>query len=111
MRFAAVLVLAATLAGCISNPSKEEEEAAKNTIVCLVDNERLVIRFDSGMARILMPGGDSVWLYQLDAAYGTMRYSNGSLELRGKGLDLTLIDSPAATQRVLACTPYTVEKH
>lgn len=109
MRFAAVLVLAATLAGCTSNPSKEEEEAAKNTIVCLLDNERLVIRFDSGMARMLMPGGDSVWLYQIPVASG-IRYSNGSLELRGKGLDLTLVDNTAATQSALACTPYTIEK-
>ena len=110
MRLALVLVLPALLAGCVSNPSKEEEEAAKNTFVCLLDGERLLIRFDSGMARVLMPTGDTVWLYQLPAASG-IRYSNGNLELLGKGTDLSLVDDTAGTRTALTqCAPYALPK-
>lgn len=108
MRFALVLALAASLLGCVGNPSKEEEEAAKNTFVCLLDNERLVIRFDSGMARMLLPTGDTVWLYQIPASpTAGLRFSNGNLELRGKGTDLTLTDETTGTATALAkCEPY-----
>ena len=111
MRFAHVLVIAAALAGCADKPSKEEQEAAKNTFVCLLDGERLVIRFDMGMARMLMPTGDRIDLYQLPTASG-LRFSNGNLELRGKGTELTLVDINGATQvQLTQCTPYNVPKH
>ena len=107
MRFVYVLVTATALAACINNPSKEEEEAAKNSFVCLLEGERLVIRFDSGTARLLLPTGDTVALYQIPAASG-VRFSNGNLELRGKGTDLTLIDNTTATSVALTeCAPYT----
>ena len=48
-------------------PSKEEEEAAKNTFACTAAGERLVIRFDVGEARLLMPDGNRVSLYQIPA--------------------------------------------
>ena len=84
MRFAHMLVVVAALAACADKPGKEEQEAAKNTFVCLLESERLVIRFDMGIARMLMPNGDRVDLYQIPAASG-VRFSNGNLELRGKG--------------------------
>jgi len=111
VRFALALVIVAMLAGCVGNPSKEEEEAAKNTFVCLLEGERLVIRFDSGTARLLLPTGDTVSLYQIPATTG-LRFSNGNLELRGKGTDLTLIDNNAGTSVALTqCGPYTPPKH
>ena len=110
MRVAHLLVIAAALAGCADKPSKDEQEAAKNTFVCLLDGERLVMRFDMGMARMLMPNGDRVDLYQIPAASG-VRFSNGNLELRGKGTELTVVDNNAATQVPLAqCAPYNVPK-
>lgn len=110
MRFGYVLVIAAALAACADKPGKEEQEAAKNTFVCLLDGERLVIRFDLGTARLLMPTGDRVSLYQIPAASG-VRFSNGNLELRGKGTELTLVDNNTATQVQLAqCAPYTPPK-
>ena len=110
MRFAHMLVVVAALAACADKPGKEEQEAAKNTFVCLLESERLVIRFDMGIARMLMPNGDRVDLYQIPAASG-VRFSNGNLELRGKGTDLTLVDNNTATQVPLAqCSPYTVPK-
>ncbi len=59
-RLAYAFVIAGLLAACADKPGKEEEEAAKNTFVCLLEGERLVIRFDSGTARILLPTGDTV---------------------------------------------------
>ena len=110
MRFAIAICLVAALAGCAEKASKEEEEAAKNTFVCQLDGERLVIRFGSGEARLLLPGGDRVVLYQVPSPSG-VRFSNGSMELRGKGTDLTLIDRINAVQTTLAgCEPYTIPK-
>ena len=110
MRLAHMLVVAAALAACADKPGKEEQEAAKNTFVCLLDGERLVIRFDMGEARMLMPTGDRISLYQIPTPSG-VRFSNGNLELRGKGTELTLIDNNTATQVQLAqCVPYTPPK-
>ncbi len=89
-------------------PSKDEVEAAKNTISCQLAGERLVIRFDTGEARLLMPAGDRVALYQIPAASG-VRYSNGSLELRGKGMDLQLVRDGTATP-LAGCEPYQLPK-
>lgn len=111
MRVAIAVCAAVALIGCADKPSKEEEEAAKNTFVCQLNGERLVIRFDpSGEARMLMPGGDRVILYQVPSASG-VRFSNGNLELRGKGSELTLIDLANAVQMQLAgCEPYSLPK-
>ncbi|HEX9278284.1 MAG TPA: hypothetical protein VGA51_18045 [Casimicrobiaceae bacterium] len=110
MRFRHMLVIAAVLAACADKPGKDEQEAAKNTFVCLLEGERLVIRFDMGEARMLMPTGDRISLYQIPVASG-VRFSNGNLELRGKGTELTLIDNTTATQVPLAqCAPYSLPK-
>jgi hypothetical protein len=110
MRLVCAIVIVAALAGCADKPSKEEQEAAKNTYVCLLDGERLVIRFDMGMARMLMPTGDRVDLYQIPVTSG-VRFSNGNLDLRGKGTDLVFSDATAGTQVALTqCAPYSVPK-
>jgi membrane-bound inhibitor of C-type lysozyme len=110
MRFAPALIAVAILAGCADKPSKEEEEAAKNTMVCQLEGERVVIRFDTGEARMLLPGGDRVILYQVPSQTGA-RFSNGNLELRGKGTEFTLVDHTAAAQAPLVgCAPYSIPK-
>ena len=114
MRFAIAVCLAVALAACADKASKEEEEAAKNTFVCQLHGERLVIRFDaSGEARLLMPGGDRVVLYQVPSTSG-VRFSNGNMELRGRGGgsgELTLIDLTNAVQAQLVdCAPYSLPK-
>ena len=86
----------ALLAACTPAPTKEEEEAAKNTWACAAEGERIVIRFDMGEARLLMPDGNRVSLYQIPAASG-VRFSNGQVELRGKGMDLELVRMGAPT--------------
>ena len=99
---------ACTLAGCASGPSKEELEAAKNTFACQLSGERLVIRFDSGEARLLMPDTERVVLYQVPVASG-IRYTNGTLDLRGKGTDLQLIRNGSALP-LANCAPYEIPK-
>jgi len=103
---AAVAALAAP--GCADKPSKDEQEAAKNTFACTLSGERVVLRFDAGEARLLMPGGERVVLYQIPTASG-VRFSNGSMELRGKGVDLQLY-SDGATTPLVDCQPYVLPK-
>ena len=104
----ACIAAALLAAGCADKPSKEEQEAARNTFTCQLRGERLVVRFDAGEARMLMPGGERVVLYQLPTASG-VRYSNGTLELRGKGTELQLIGDGTAVP-LIDCQPYAVPK-
>jgi hypothetical protein len=104
------LAAAVALTGCADKASKEEQEAAKNTIVCQLQGDRVVIRFDTGEARMLLPGGDRTILYQVPSV-DSLRYSNGNLELRGKGTEFMLIDHRTAVQAPLAeCAPYSLPK-
>ena len=104
---ALAFVAAATLAACADKMKKDEEEAAKNSIVCKYNGERLVIRFDAGEARMLF-GTDRVSLYQIPTGSG-IRYSNGLMELRGKDMDLQLVRDGIAT-KLADCGPYVVPK-
>ena len=104
--FAAALALIVT--GCEHKPTKEEEEATKNTITCQLAGERLVIRFDSGEARMLTATSEKITLYQIPSGGGT-RYSNGNVELRGKGMDWTLTELGVAAT-LESCKQYAVPK-
>jgi hypothetical protein len=73
-----------------------------------LNGERLVVRFDTGEARLLMPAGERVILYQIPSGPG-VRFSNGTLELRGKGADLQLISDSVVTPLV-DCQPYVLPK-
>ena len=112
MRFLIAVCIALALGACADKASKEEEEAAKNTFVCQLQGERLVIRFDASEARMLMPSGDRVVLYQVPSTQAQgVRFSNGSMELRGKGTEVTLIDRVNAVQTELTgCVPYSLPK-
>jgi hypothetical protein len=98
------LVAVAALAGCQDMKKKEAEEAAKNTFACTLDGERLVIKFDIGEARLLLPGGERVILYQIAAASG-VRFTNGFMELRGKGMELQLVRDGVVAS-LGGCVPY-----
>ena len=108
LRHAGVAVLALALAGCAAEAKREAEEAARNTFACSLGGERLVVRFEPGEARLLLPGGDRVALYQIPAASG-VRFSNGTLELRGKGSELQLIRD-GNLMPLADCQPYVVPK-
>lgn len=99
------LALVALLAACQSGPTQDEIDAAKKTIDCQRTDERIVIRFDDGEARLLMPDGTRVVLYQVQVASG-LRYTNGLMDLRGKGFDFTLVrDGLSST---LTCKQYEI---
>jgi membrane-bound inhibitor of C-type lysozyme len=104
----AMASVAFLLVACAVPPSKEEEEAAKNTWACTSAGERLVIRFDMGEARLLMPDGNRVSLYQIPTASG-VRFSNGQIELRGKGTDLELVQMGTPIH-LKDCQPFSVPK-
>ena len=65
----AVALAALLVAACAMPPSKEEQDAAKNTFACMFVDERIVIRFDTGEARLLMPDGNRVALYQIPVRF------------------------------------------
>jgi membrane-bound inhibitor of C-type lysozyme len=95
------------LAACQQGPTKDEVEAAKNTVDCERTGERIIIRFDDGEARLLMPDGTRVVLYQVPSGSG-IRYLNGLMELRGKGMELELTREQNAVR--LKCKPYEIPK-
>lgn len=99
--------LLALLAACETGPTKEEIEAAKQTIDCERPGERLVIRFADGEARLLLADGTRVVLYQVPSGSG-VRYINGLMELRGKGMEMELIREQAAVH--FTCKPYEIPK-
>jgi hypothetical protein len=102
------LALAVALAACDSlNPQKQrEEELARNTFACLFNGERFVVRFAEGEARVLL-AGQRINLYQIPVGStgSLVRYSNGSMELRGRGTELTFIVDGAPTV-LQNCEPY-----
>ena len=103
-------LLLAGLPACEHKPSKDEEEAVKNTFACQLAGQRVVIRFDTGEARILTATGEKITLYQIPASGGGLvRYSNGSVELRGKGEELTLMEY-GVTSKLDDCKPYAAPK-
>jgi hypothetical protein len=95
-------------AGCEHKPTKEEEDAAKATFACQLAGDRLILRFEPGEVRLLTSTAERITLYQIPVASG-IRYSNASMELRGKGMDLVLIDNGAPT-RLEGCEPYVPPK-
>ena len=105
--FAFLAIAAGVLAGCQSGPTKEELEAAKNTIDCERPGERIVVRFAEGEARLLMPDATRVVLYQVPSGSG-FRYLNGLMELRGKGMDIELTREQTATH--FTCKPSEIPK-
>jgi membrane-bound inhibitor of C-type lysozyme len=95
------------LAACKTGPTKEELEAVKNTVDCERPGERIVIRYEDGEARILMPDGNRVVLYQVPSGSG-IRYINGLMELRGKGMEVDLTREQQATH--FTCKAYQLPK-
>lgn len=107
MRRATLLVALGALAACAA-PEKVEEVPSKDTFECTLDAERWVIRFTEGEARMLTPSGERVTLYQIAAASG-VRYTNGIVELRGKGMELALV-SDGVLRPLAGCKPVMVPK-
>ena len=91
---------------CENPMKKKEEEIAKETFACSYNGERFIVRFGNGEARMLLPELQRVTLYQLPSTSG-VRYSNGTMELRGKGTELQLIRDGVVTP-LKDCEPYAI---
>ena len=102
------LVMAAALAAACQSagPTRDEMEAAKETVDCDFGGERIVIRFTEGEARLLMPDGARVILYQVSAPTG-FRYTNGMLDLRGTTPLNLLMQRDRITMK-MTCKPYEI---
>ncbi len=107
LRLVFAVALTALLCACQNGPTKEEIDAAKKTVDCRRGDERIVIRFEDGEARLLMPDGTRMILYQVATANG-MRYTNGLADLRGGGLEFTLVRESVAS--TLVCKQYEIPK-
>jgi hypothetical protein len=107
MKLRLVLVALVALAGCAA-PEKPAEEPSKDTFECTLEGERWLVRFTEGEARLLTPSGERINLYQIATASG-VRFSNGLVELRGRGMELQLIRDGFARQLV-GCKPVMVPK-
>ena len=110
MRSFLLLVAASALLVACENPmKKQEEEIAKSTFACQLNGERFIVRFAEGEARVLLPGAQRVTLYQIPTGStgSLVRYSNGTLELRGRGAELTFIADGVPTP-LRDCEPYAV---
>jgi len=102
------LLAVAVLAGCASPPEKKEEVPSKDTFECMMKGERYVVRFVDAEARILTADGTRLILYQIPAGSG-VRYTNGLVELRGKGTQLQLVEDGLA-RSFEECKPMMVPK-
>ncbi|MFO1323882.1 MAG: hypothetical protein U1F15_07435 [Burkholderiales bacterium] len=105
----ATLLGAVLVAGCESPQKKRDEELARNTFACQLNGERFVVRFADGEARVLLPGAQRVTLYQIPTGStgSAVRYTNGTIELRGRGAELSLVVDNALTP-LRDCEPYAV---
>lgn len=100
------VLLAAALSGCASAPP--EEVPSPDTFECRLDGQRWLVRFTDGEARLLSPDGQRINLYQVATGSG-VRFTNGLIELRGKGMDLA-ITQENLTRQFVDCKPLMVPK-
>jgi membrane-bound inhibitor of C-type lysozyme len=107
-RLPLVIVVATLVAGC-AGLGETEMEVSKDTYACKMQGQRLVVRFTEQEARLLMPPDDRlVTLYQVSTGAG-VRYTNGMMELRGAGTELTLTRDNFAVA-LTGCEPLKVPK-
>src|SRR4029077_2337521 len=76
----AAAALSAILAcACADGPSREAQEAARNAFTCQLADQSVLLKLDTDEARLLMPDGDRLILYQVPQDSG-LRYTNGIVE-------------------------------
>jgi len=107
LRTAGLVLAVALLAGCAA-PEKPEEVPSKDTFECELEGERWLVRLTDGEARLLTPAGERINLYQIASASG-VRFTNGLIELRGRGMELTMVRDGFA-RPLLGCKPLMVPK-
>ena len=105
---ALMIVTALLAASCAPAPEKPEEVPSPDTHECTLEGERWLVRFTDQEARLLTPQGERINLYQVSTASG-VRFTNGLIELRGRGTELTLVRDNFA-RAFVGCKPLMVPK-
>jgi membrane-bound inhibitor of C-type lysozyme len=97
------------LGACAS--TDKEMVASEDTLQCQMQGKPFVVRFVDQEARLLIqPNSERINLYQIGSGAGGVRYSNGVIELRGSGTQLTFVRDGTAIQ-LTGCEPLMVPKH
>lgn len=97
-----------SLAACAPTSEKPEEVPSPDTYECTLESDRWLVRFVDQEARLLTPQGERINLYQISTTSG-VRFSNGLVELRGRGTELTLIRDGFA-RSLVGCKPLMIPK-
>lgn len=97
--------LALLLPACGSIRNEAQEEALKNTVACEVPDGRIVVRFERGEVRVLLPSGERVNLYEVPSGAGA-RYTNGSIDMIGTRTNLQLVRQGGKPEPLQACAPF-----
>lgn len=84
MRSAVLFAAAALALAACGAPEKQPDQPSGDTIACLLEGQRVVIRFLPDEVRMLTPDGERVTLQKVPASSG-VRYTNGLMEIRGGG--------------------------
>lgn len=108
MRAVPLIAILLALAACqqAQKQTADEQQAARETTACLLDGQRFVVRVTEGEARMLMPNGERIVLYQIASATG-QRFTNGIYELRGFGYNWQLLRD-GTLQKLSDCKPYEI---
>jgi hypothetical protein len=101
-----VLAVALVLSSC--GGGTKEEVPSPDTFECRLEGARWLVRFTEGEARLLSPEGTRINLYQIAAASG-VRFTNGMLELRGRGTELAIVEN-GVLRPMTDCKPLMVPK-
>ena len=105
---ALIAVMAAAMTACAPTPDKPEEVPSPDTYECTLEGERWLVRFTDQEARLLTPQGERINLYQINTNSG-VRFTNGLIELRGRGTDLTIIRNNFE-RALVGCKPLMIPK-
>ena len=105
---ALIVVAALATVACAPAPEKPEEVPSPDTYECMLESERWLVRFTDQEARLLTPQGERINLYQINTNSG-VRFTNGLIELRGRGTDLTIIRNNFE-RAFIGCKPLMIPK-
>lgn len=106
--FTLIVAAALAMAACAPTPEKPELVPSPDTYECTLEGERWLVRFTDQEARLLTPQGERINLYQINTNTG-VRFTNGLIELRGRGTDLTLTRNNFECSLV-GCKPLMIPK-
>jgi len=103
-----IVAMAVVAAASAPTTEKPEEVPSPDTYECTLEGERWLVRFTDQEARLLTPQGERINLYQINTNSG-VRFTNGIVELRGRGTDLTMIRNNFE-RALVGCKPLMIPK-